>query len=133
MNKIEGLDHNVTVTLDISLYRFIELLSTAETDHAGHWCQLRTSDRKSIPSHSFRGALGECIRSYYVVLHSPTYLFQMNGNQIPDLQALERELSSIKSLSTLYLEGNPCQQNDMTGYRRKIMLALPQLKQIDAT
>jgi len=57
----------------------------------------------------------------------------MNGNKIPDLQALEPELKSISSLTTLYLEANPCQSNDMTGYRRKIMLALPQLKQIDAT
>ncbi|KAF5371855.1 hypothetical protein D9615_009562 [Tricholomella constricta] len=57
----------------------------------------------------------------------------MNGNQIPDLTALEPKLGAIKSLETLYLEANPCQTKDMTGYRRKIMLALPQLKQIDAT
>jgi len=57
----------------------------------------------------------------------------MNGNKIPDLQALEPELKSISSLTTLYLEGNPCQTYDMTGYRRKIMFALPHLKQIDAT
>jgi protein phosphatase 1 regulatory subunit 7 len=57
----------------------------------------------------------------------------MNGNQIPDLHSLERELGSIKTLETLYLEDNPCQKSDRTGYRRKIMLALPQLKQIDAT
>lgn len=56
----------------------------------------------------------------------------MNGNQVPDLHSLEAELGSIKSLETLYLEANPCQTNDMTGYRRKIMLALPHLKQIDA-
>ncbi|KAK2462979.1 hypothetical protein APHAL10511_005031 [Amanita phalloides] len=57
----------------------------------------------------------------------------MNNNKIPDLHALERELRSVTTLETLYLEGNPCQLSDMTGYRRKIMLALPQLKQIDAT
>jgi protein phosphatase 1 regulatory subunit 7 len=57
----------------------------------------------------------------------------MNGNQIPDLQALEPHLGKLGSLETLYLEANPCQINDMTGYRRKIMLSLPQLKQIDAT
>lgn len=27
---------------------------------------------------------------------------------------------------------NPCQENDRTGYRRKVMLALPHLIQIDA-
>jgi protein phosphatase 1 regulatory subunit 7 len=57
----------------------------------------------------------------------------MNGNQIPDLLALEPQLREISSLETIYLEANPCQTNDMSGYRRKIMLALPQLKQIDAT
>jgi protein phosphatase 1 regulatory subunit 7 len=57
----------------------------------------------------------------------------MSGNQVPDLRALDTELKGISTLSTIYLEGNPCQKADMTGYRRKIMLALPQLKQIDAT
>lgn len=58
---------------------------------------------------------------------------KMNGNQIPNLHALEGQLGSISTLQTLYLESNPCQAADMTGYRRKIILALPQLKQIDAT
>ena len=57
----------------------------------------------------------------------------MNGNKIPDLTALESELKPLPNLTTLYLEANPCQTNDMTGYRRKIQIALPQLKQIDAT
>ncbi|KAG6886909.1 hypothetical protein C0992_001672 [Termitomyces sp. T32_za158] len=57
----------------------------------------------------------------------------INGNEIPDLLTLEPQLGAIKSLETLYLEANPCQTKDMTGYRRKIMLTLPQLKQIDAT
>ncbi|KAJ4476232.1 hypothetical protein J3R30DRAFT_3658258 [Lentinula aciculospora] len=46
----------------------------------------------------------------------------MNGNQIPNLHALDSQLARISTLETLYLEGNP-----------KIMLALKQLKQIDAT
>lgn len=58
---------------------------------------------------------------------------QMNGNKIPDLRGLDSELKDISSLTTLYLEANPCQTNDRTGYRRKITLALPQLQQIDAT
>ncbi|TDL25510.1 L domain-like protein [Rickenella mellea] len=56
-----------------------------------------------------------------------------NNNRIPDFTQLEGQLRHLSTLETLYLEGNPCQKNDMTGYRRKIMLALPQLKQIDAT
>jgi len=57
----------------------------------------------------------------------------MNGNGIPDLLSLEKELGSLSSLTTIYLEGNPCQLNNMSAYRRKVMLALPQLQQIDAT
>ncbi|TRM59568.1 hypothetical protein BD626DRAFT_507575 [Schizophyllum amplum] len=57
----------------------------------------------------------------------------MSNNEIPDLRGLEPQLRHIESLNTLYLEGNPCQKTDMANYRRKIQLALPQLKQIDAT
>ena len=58
---------------------------------------------------------------------------EMNNNLIPDLRALDIELRSMSALETLYLEGNPCQTSNMANYRRKIKLALPQLKQIDAT
>jgi len=58
---------------------------------------------------------------------------QLNNNKIPDLRALESQLKNLASLETIYLEGNPCQQAESTSYRRKIMLALPQVKQIDAT
>ncbi|KAH7911090.1 L domain-like protein [Hygrophoropsis aurantiaca] len=57
----------------------------------------------------------------------------LNGNKIPDLRALEPQLKSMAMLETIYLEGNPCQAAEGVNYRRKIMLALPQLKQIDAT
>ncbi|KAJ7284932.1 L domain-like protein [Mycena rebaudengoi] len=57
----------------------------------------------------------------------------MSGNKIPTLHALDSQLKAITTLETLYLEGNPCQTNDMANYRRKIILALPQIKQIDAT
>ncbi|KAF8656879.1 hypothetical protein AX16_002425 [Volvariella volvacea WC 439] len=57
----------------------------------------------------------------------------LNGNQIPDLKALDTQLHHIETLRTIYLEANPCQTSDMAGYRRKVMLALPQVTQIDAT
>lgn len=57
----------------------------------------------------------------------------MSSNKIPTLQTLTPHLGHLASLTTLYLEGNPCQTSDMSGYRRKIILALPQLSQIDAT
>ncbi|KAG2076705.1 L domain-like protein [Suillus decipiens] len=57
----------------------------------------------------------------------------LNNNKIADLRALELQLKNTASLETIYLEGNPCQQAEGASYRRKIMLALPQVKQIDAT
>lgn len=38
----------------------------------------------------------------------------------------------MPKLATVYLEGNPAQRTEGTAYRRKVMLALPQLSQIDA-
>ncbi|ORY25645.1 putative nuclear regulatory subunit of Glc7p type 1 protein serine-threonine phosphatase [Naematelia encephala] len=59
--------------------------------------------------------------------------FWASYNKIPHLSALDSQLAHLQNLETVYLEGNPCQTNDMAGYRRKIILALPQVKQIDAT
>ncbi|WWC88628.1 uncharacterized protein L201_003541 [Kwoniella dendrophila CBS 6074] len=59
--------------------------------------------------------------------------FWASYNKIPNLHSLDKQLRPLKNLETVYLEGNPCQLNDMTGYRRKIILALPQIKQVDAT
>ncbi|KAF6757272.1 protein phosphatase regulatory subunit [Ephemerocybe angulata] len=59
--------------------------------------------------------------------------FWMSGNKIPDLTSVDKELRNIETLRTLYLEANPCQTNDRANYRRKVMLTLPQLTQIDAT
>jgi len=58
---------------------------------------------------------------------------QASGNKIANLRALDSQLAVLPKLETVYLEGNPCQTNDRSGYRRKIILALPQVKQIDAT
>lgn len=59
--------------------------------------------------------------------------FWASNNKIATLRALDTQLAPLKKLETVYLEGNPCQTNDMAGYRRKVILALPQLKQVDAT
>jgi protein phosphatase 1 regulatory subunit 7 len=42
------------------------------------------------------------------------------------------ELGAIASLRTVYMENNPVQTVDRGAYRRKMMLALPQVTQIDA-
>lgn len=61
--------------------------------------------------------------------------FWANDNAIPTLQSLEAELGPqhCPKLNTVYLEGNPAQRNEGPNYRRKVMLALPQVAQIDAT
>lgn len=58
------------------------------------------------------------------------YSLQMNDNQIENWSDLD-ELKNAKSLETVYLERNPLQKDPQ--YRRKIMLALPSVRQIDAT
>lgn len=39
----------------------------------------------------------------------------------------------MATLETVYLEGNPVQASEGTAYRRKIILMLPQISQLDAT
>ncbi|XP_041125611.1 protein phosphatase 1 regulatory subunit 7-like isoform X3 [Polyodon spathula] len=56
--------------------------------------------------------------------------FWMNDNQIENWGDLD-ELKNAHSLETVYLERNPLQKDPQ--YRRKIMLALPTVRQIDAT
>lgn len=58
---------------------------------------------------------------------------QANDNRIPDLNDLGPQLSKHEKLETIYLEGNLCQKAEGVNYRRKVMLALPIVKQIDAT
>jgi len=57
----------------------------------------------------------------------------LNDNAIPHLHSVPAQLANLKNLQTVYLEGNPCQKTDMANYRRKLILALPQVVQIDAT
>ncbi|CAH2246738.1 phosphatase 1 regulatory subunit 7 [Pelobates cultripes] len=56
--------------------------------------------------------------------------FWMNDNLVENWGDLE-ELSGALALQTVYLERNPLQKDAQ--YRRKIMLALPSVRQIDAT
>lgn len=39
----------------------------------------------------------------------------------------------MPELETVYLEGNPAQRKEGSAYHRKVLLALPQISQIDAT
>ena len=48
-------------------------------------------------------------------------------------EQVEKELGAIKTLATVYLEGNPMQLKNRPTYRNKVMLSLPNIQQIDAT
>ncbi|XP_008576592.1 PREDICTED: protein phosphatase 1 regulatory subunit 7 [Galeopterus variegatus] len=56
--------------------------------------------------------------------------FWMNDNLLESWSDLD-ELKGARSLETVYLEQNPLQKDPQ--YRRKVMLALPSVRQIDAT
>lgn len=53
--------------------------------------------------------------------------------RIGDFAEVERELGGKQDLTTVYFEGNPLQLNGPAVYRNKVRLALPQVKQIDAS
>ncbi|KAJ2086428.1 formin-binding protein [Coemansia sp. RSA 986] len=56
-----------------------------------------------------------------------------SGNQLASFDNIETTCGSLKALQTVYLEFNPIQLAQPANYRRKLMLALPQITQIDAT
>jgi protein phosphatase 1 regulatory subunit 7 len=59
--------------------------------------------------------------------------FWASNCQIANFAEVERELKDKRELTTVYFEGNPLQLQGPAVYRNKIRLALPQLKQIDAS
>ncbi|KIX07373.1 uncharacterized protein Z518_02026 [Rhinocladiella mackenziei CBS 650.93] len=56
-----------------------------------------------------------------------------SSNQLADFREVERELADKENLVTVYFEMNPLQLSGPAVYRNKVRLALPQVKQIDAT
>ncbi|KAJ2838536.1 Protein phosphatase 1 regulatory subunit 7, partial [Coemansia sp. 'formosensis'] len=56
-----------------------------------------------------------------------------SGNQLASFENVERACGPLAALRTVYLEFNPLQRAQPASYRRKVMLALPQVTQIDAT
>ena len=52
---------------------------------------------------------------------------------ISDFREVERELKDKEKLETVYFEQNPLENNGPAVYRNKIKLALPHIKQIDAS
>lgn len=70
-------------------------------------------------------------------LFSQVEEFWANDNALEDFREVERYLgpSRCPKLETVYFEGNPMQKKEVGagGYRRRLMLMLPQVAQIDAT
>ncbi|OQU98824.1 Leucine Rich repeat-containing protein [Cladophialophora immunda] len=56
-----------------------------------------------------------------------------SSNQLSDFREVENELRDKENLETVYFEMNPLQLQGPAVYRNKVRLALPQVKQIDAT
>ncbi|KAJ2496670.1 formin-binding protein [Coemansia sp. RSA 1972] len=56
-----------------------------------------------------------------------------SGNQLTQFDNIEAECAVLPELRTVYFEFNPVQRTQPANYRRKLMLALPQITQIDAT
>ncbi|KAJ5157070.1 Leucine rich repeats (2 copies), partial [Penicillium canariense] len=56
-----------------------------------------------------------------------------SNNQLTSFAEVERELKDKEKLETVYFEGNPLQTNGPAVYRNKVRLALPHIKQIDAS
>ncbi|KAA0196457.1 hypothetical protein HAZT_HAZT000696 [Hyalella azteca] len=115
---LEGLNNNTKLnTLDLACNRIHRI------ENISHLVNLEEFWVRSsrVPLLSFR----LCRDSFNLVCYG-----QFNGNAVSDWKDID-ELIPAKGLQTVYLEGNPIQQDP--NYRRKLKLALPSLVQIDAT
>ena len=53
--------------------------------------------------------------------------------KLENFQEVEAQLKDKEKLETVYFEGNPLQLRQPALYRNKVRLALPQVRQIDAS
>lgn len=56
-----------------------------------------------------------------------------SNNQLANFDEVERELRDKEKLETVYFEGNPLQTRGPAVYRNKVRLAIPHIRQIDAS
>lgn len=59
--------------------------------------------------------------------------FWASSNLLDSFEEVEKELGPIETLETVYFEANPLQLRGPAVYRNKVRLALPGIKQIDAS
>lgn len=122
IKKLEGLEYNKKLrVLDVAS-NFIQ-----DVENIEHLTVLE----------EFWVSRTACTLLYRQFSSLPCFVFlanhQANNNLIDKFSQIERQLGKMKNLDTVYLEGNPVQKESGANYRRKVMLALPQVSQIDAT
>ncbi|XP_074154075.1 protein phosphatase 1 regulatory subunit 7 isoform X2 [Sminthopsis crassicaudata] len=115
LTKIEGLQNLVNLRELYLSHNGIEVIEGLENNNKLTMLDIASNRIKKIENVSHLIELQE---------------FWMNDNLIESWSDLD-ELKGAKNLETVYLERNPLQKDPQ--YRRKIMLALPTIRQIDAT
>lgn len=121
VKELGGLEHNVRAPMAsrADTIRSICACSTSATTPS------RASPTSRISASSPSSG---CVRD----LPAPLTV-QASNNQLAEFADIESQLAGLSQLETVYLEGNPLQRDLAAAYRRRVMLALPQVKQIDAT
>lgn len=114
---IEGLDNLVNLEQLYISHNGIEVLQGLENNTKLQTLDIAGNRIKKIENISHLKELQE---------------FWANDNQIHDWKDLD-VLANCTKLVTVYLERNPLQTQQMADYRRKVMLALPSVQQIDAS
>ncbi|XP_045054056.1 protein phosphatase 1 regulatory subunit 7 isoform X1 [Desmodus rotundus] len=115
LTKIEGLQSLVNLQELYLSHNGIEVIEGLENNNKLTMLDIASNRIKKIENISHLTELQE---------------FWMNDNLLESWSDLD-ELKGAKSLETVYLERNPLQKDPQ--YRRKVMLALPSVRQIDAT
>ncbi|XP_068025555.1 protein phosphatase 1 regulatory subunit 7-like, partial [Melanerpes formicivorus] len=115
LTKIEGLQSLVNLRELYLSHNGIEVIEGLENNNKLTMLDIASNRIKRIENISHLTELQE---------------FWMNDNLVESWSDLD-ELKGAKNLETVYLERNPLQKDPQ--YRRKIMLALPTVRQIDAT
>ncbi|XP_032081541.1 protein phosphatase 1 regulatory subunit 7 isoform X2 [Thamnophis elegans] len=115
LTKIEGLQNLVNLRELYLSHNGIEVIEGLENNNKLTMLDIAANRIKKIENITHLTELQE---------------FWMNDNFIECWSDLD-ELKGAKKLETVYLERNPLQKDPQ--YRRKIMLALPSVRQIDAT
>ncbi|XP_068023549.1 protein phosphatase 1 regulatory subunit 7-like [Melanerpes formicivorus] len=115
LTKIEGLQSLVNLRELYLSHNGIEVIEGLENNNKLTMLDIASNRIKRIENISHLTELQE---------------FWMNDNLVESWSDLD-ELKGAKNLETVYLERNPLQKDPQ--HRRKIMLALPTVRQIDAT